>query len=327
MDGLMGNNPTLAFVLVGAIVAIVSFGIIAAIMQLRFRMQFERRLGKISGRPISTEETLMLLRNPRDESTNQTILKILPSLERTKAGLLQSGLRVDIKLYVLIVLAVTAGVSISTKIPLLPDWAEPLVIAFGMHMFFEKFILKGLVERYKRKTVEQLAHALNHMVRSLRVGQSVEAAVHGAEKVIGSPLRQAFESFNHLVSVGVPVSAALQAVARDLDIAEFDFFVNAVVAHLESGGNLANVLQNLANIIRDRMHMRMKVAALAAEGKMTAIILSVLPIAVFTFLVFAKPGYVEPFFTRDIGETMLAIGFGLIGVGYYLMSQMAKLRV
>ncbi len=165
------------------------------------------------------------------------------------------------------------------------------------------------------------------MVRSLKVGQSVQASIQNAMQVVDNPLKKNFQSFGNLVSVGIPVPTALRAVGKEIDIAEFDFFVFAVTAHLESGGNLATILQSLADTIRDRTHLRLKIAALAAEGKMSAILLSILPIALFGYINLVQPGYAEPFYTREVGELMLFIAFGLIAVGYYVMQKIANLKV
>nr|WP_242480457.1 type II secretion system F family protein [Rhodovibrio sodomensis] len=165
------------------------------------------------------------------------------------------------------------------------------------------------------------------MVRGIQVGQSPEAAIADAAEVVKAPLKDHLVLVKQLTDVGVPLVDALSAIAVDIDMPEFDFAVAAVSAQAESGGNLSSALMNLVDSIRARHQLQMKVQALSAEGKVSAAMMVMMPILLFVWLSMSRPDYVAPFYEDPTGEMLMFLAFGLLGIGAYVLSKIARIKV
>jgi tight adherence protein B len=167
---------------------------------------------------------------------------------------------------------------------------------------------------YRKKTKRmakfqhQLPEALELMARALRAGHAffVGLKLVGEEfpEPIGPEFKRAFDE----VSMGISVQQALQNLANRVDCLDVKFFVTSVSVQRETGGNLAEIIESLGHLIRKRFELYMKVKALSAEGKLSAIILFGLPIALGLLLYRLSPEYIRLLFTDPIGNTMLMTG-------------------
>ena len=121
-----------------------------------------------------------------------------------------------------------------------------------------------------------------------------------AEPVSGE-FRRTFEEHN----LGLPIEVALQSLAKRVPSLDVHFFVSAVLLQKRTGGNLAEILDKLAYVIRERFKLRGRIRAVSAHGRMTATSLSCIPIAVAVLMFYTNPDYVKFFFTDDVGNIML----------------------
>ncbi len=121
---------------------------------------------------------------------------------------------------------------------------------------------------------------------------------------MSSEFRRTFEEHN----LGLPIETALQKLAKRVPSLDVHFFVSAVLLQKRTGGNLAEILDKLAYVIRERFKLRGRIRAVSAHGKMTATALSAIPIAVAILMFYTNPDYVKFFFTDDVGNIMLRLG-------------------
>ena len=145
--------------------------------------------------------------------------------------------------------------------------------------------------RTKKKMQEQFPVALDVFVRGLRAGHPIAAALELLTVELPDPIGSEFGTVVDEVTYGADLRDALQSMAERWDMDDMRMFVVSLAVQSETGGNLAEILENLAKVIRDRASMMMKVRALSSEGRMTAIMLTGLPIFAFTMLFLWQPSF------------------------------------
>jgi tight adherence protein B len=207
----------------------------------------------------------------------------------------------------LIQLAIILGVSVGAGIPLI--------------------ILSRMANGRRKRMQEQFPVALDIFVRGLRSGHPISSALDLLTKEMEDPIGSEFGMVVDEVSYGVDLRDALQTMADRWGIEDIQMFVVSLSVQNETGGNLAEILSNLSTVIRDRASMFMKVRALSSEGRMTALLLTALPILSFVGL-FA----ISPKFYLDVAQdSMFLPGFaGLIilyFIGFFTIRHMVDLKV
>jgi tight adherence protein B len=123
------------------------------------------------------------------------------------------------------------------------------------------------------------------------------------------------------------MEVALQSLAKRVPSLDVHFFVSAVLLQKRTGGNLAEILDKLAYVIRERFKLRGRIRAVSAHGRMTATSLSCIPIAVAVLMFYTNPDYVKFFFTDDVGQIMAGVAVALQLVGYVVMKKIVNIEV
>jgi tight adherence protein B len=166
-----------------------------------------------------------------------------------------------------------------------------LVFSSGIGLAIPMMVLQVKANRQRRKMEAQFPVALDVFVRGLRAGHPVAAALDLLTVEMPDPIGSQFGLVVDEVTYGADFRDALQAMADRWDMEELRMFVVSLAIQMETGGNLAEILENLSKVIRERHSMMLKVRALSSEGRMTAIMLTVLPIFAFTLLFLLKPQF------------------------------------
>ena len=177
------------------------------------------------------------------------------------------------------------------------------------------------------KFERQLPEALELVSRALRAGHAFSVGLklvgdEGADPV-GKEFRRVFDE----VAMGVALPEALHNVTERMDSVDLRFFVTSVLIQRETGGNLAEIIDSLATLIRKRFELHLKVRALSAEGRFSAIILFCLPIVVGVILFKMNPDYMSTLFTDPAGKNMLMIGSFMMVTGAIIMKKMVTIKV
>jgi tight adherence protein B len=170
------------------------------------------------------------------------------------------------------------------------------------------------------------ADAIAVMIRSLRAGLPVAAAVAEVASSGEGPVPQAFGAVVEDMRLGQPLETALWAAARRIDVPEFDFLVVVVALQRETGGNLAETLSGLDETLRMRRQLALKVKALAAEARASATIIASLPFAMAGLLWVTSPDYLVPLFATAMGRAMVGAGLASIGMGALIIREMLAIK-
>jgi tight adherence protein B len=177
------------------------------------------------------------------------------------------------------------------------------------------------------KFQRQLPEALELIARALRAGHAFFVGLKLVGEEFSEPIGPEFKRAFDEVSMGISVPQALQNLADRVDCLDVKFFVTSVSVQRETGGNLAEIIESLGLLIRKRFELYMKVRALSAEGKVSAIILFALPIGLGLLLYRMNPEYIGLLFTDPIGHTMLMIGTVLMTIGAFITRKMINIEV
>jgi tight adherence protein B len=178
-----------------------------------------------------------------------------------------------------------------------------------------------------RRFEELFPDSLEFVSRSMRAGHAFSVSLEMIHREFQEPLagefRRTFEEHN----LGLPLDVALQKLAKRVPSLDVHFFVSAVLLQKRTGGNLAEILDKLAYVIRERFKLRGRIRAISAHGRMTGIALSCIPVGVAVLMFYTNPDYVKFFFFDDVGNIMLGAAIFLQIVGYLIMKKITTIEV
>jgi tight adherence protein B len=193
--------------------------------------------------------------------------------------------------------------------------------------FIPILALQMRANRMSKKMQEQFPVALDVFVRGLRAGHPVASALDLLTVELPDPIGSQFGMVVDEVTYGAELRDALHAMAERWDLADMRMFVVSLSVQSETGGNLAEILENLSKVIRDRQSMMLKVRALSSEGRMTAVVLTALPILAFTSLVIFNPRFYLDVADDPAFVPGFAMLIGLYAIGYVAIRRMVDIRV
>jgi tight adherence protein B len=201
------------------------------------------------------------------------------------------------------------------------------VIAFAAGLGIPAAVVSFLGWNRKRKFLRQLPAMLQLLASSLRAGyallQGCEAVAREIEDPMGAELRRVLAE----ARLGRSLDDALEEMALRMNSDDFSWVVMAISIQRNVGGNLAELLDTVADTMQARTRLRREVKALTAEGRMSAIMLVIMPPALMLAMKFLSPGYLTPLFTQSAGKIMLGTGAFLMVAGWFWMQKMIKVDV
>ena len=202
-----------------------------------------------------------------------------------------------------------------------------LVVGLSIGLGIPLIILSRMASKRRQKMQEQFPVALDIFIRGLRSGHPVSSAMDLLTKEMEDPLGSEFGLVMDEVAYGADLRDALQSMADRWGLEDIQMFVVSLSVQNETGGNLAEILHNLASVIRERASMYLKVRALSSEGRMTALVLTALPIMTISGLFLLNPS-----FYLDVAQDPIFVpGFlGLVilyFIGFFTIRRMIDLKV
>jgi tight adherence protein B len=202
-----------------------------------------------------------------------------------------------------------------------------ITFAFVLGVGLPMTILRMKAASVRRRMQEQFPVALDVFVRGLRAGHPIAAALDLLTVEMPDPIGTELGTVIDEVTYGADLRDALADLADRWDMEDMRMFVVSLAIQSETGGNLAEILENLARVIRERASMMMKVRALSSEGRMTAVMLTGLPVFAFVLLFLIRPG----FYLDVAGDPAFLPGFAtlliLYAIGFYTIRRLVDLKV
>jgi len=199
-----------------------------------------------------------------------------------------------------------------------------LIGILGILPFFYVFSKKS---RRMKKFEKQLPDAMDLIARALKAGHAFSSGLKMVCDEFDDPVGTEFGKTLSEINFGVGVPEALKALPRRVDCPDLRFFVISVILQRETGGNLAEILENIAHLIRERFKLQGYIRVLAAEGKLSAIVLVAIPFAAVFILSIISPEYTSTLITEPAGKIMTFFGLVLMILGILTMRRMIKIEV
>jgi tight adherence protein B len=230
-----------------------------------------------------------------------------------------------------LVFAIVLGAAVGATIGW---WLQPLGFALASSLLLA-FLLGGapfFYVRYKRSQrlwafEEQLPEALDFLARSMRAGHAFSISLEMLGSESPDPIGQEFRALFAEQNLGAPIDVALENFAKRVPLLDVRLFVSSVLLQRQTGGNLSEVLQRLAFLIRERFRLRGQVKAASAHGRMTSRVLTALPIVMIFALQVVAPGYLASMAADPDGKWMIGGAIVAQIAGYITMRRITNIKV
>jgi tight adherence protein B len=217
-------------------------------------------------------------------------------------------------------LGATAGVLV--KMPLY------LVPLNGIVLFSLPFLWLWNKRRARlAKFAGQLSDGLELVARALRAGHSLGAGMHVVAEEMPSPIADEFGRVFEEQNLGIPIEDALKSMCDRVPNLDLRFFVTSVGIQRQTGGDLAEILDKIGYVIRERFRILGQVKALTGEGRLSGVVLIALPFALFGFMLNTKPDYIEPLWTTDLGKQMSVAAIVAQILGAIVIRKIVNIKV
>jgi tight adherence protein B len=254
---------------------------------------------------------------------NNLLLKI-PGVEKLDGLIIKANTGYPMGFYILFaILTAAVGFLIATIVIKNDMLALVFVPLFGSVPFL---YLNFLKQKRLQRLRKQLPEALDLISRALKAGHAFTGGMRLAADEFDDPVGPEFAEVLDEINFGVSVSVALKNLAQRMDCSEIKYFVIGVILQRETGGNLAELMEILAGLIRERFIFDGKVRTLSAEGKLSAVILVCLPFFLIAYLKITQPAYMNLLFTDPIGKVMAVVAAIMMIIGIFVMARIVKIE-
>jgi tight adherence protein B len=264
--------------------------------------------------------------NARDTRMDLAVGRILPNPAELAKRLAMTGKDWTVGQYGIataVIALVVATLMLLKGLPILLALFVGLFIGVGL----PHLVVGKVIARRVGKFTQKFPDAIELLVRGLRSGLPISETIGVVGSELDGPVGEEFRSVSDKMKIGRTMDVALQETADRLGTPEFQFFVITIAIQRETGGNLAETLANLANVLRMRAQMKLKIKAMSSESKASAYIIGALPFIVFGLIWFINGTYMQRFF---IDERLIVIGLGglcWMAIGSFIMSKMISFEI
>lgn len=321
-------------ILIALSAGLLIFALMAAAIRKRIQERetvlerMERFAGRIAGRHnvIQKQEEKDL-----SDSLKEALQKgarLIQKVHRSSSldlKMLQAGLPIlgseflIIELVVAIIGFVFAGL-LTMQLPV-------AILAFLFMPLVGWMLIQMKIRKRRKDFVNQLGDMLSMVASALRAGFSFVQAVEIVSKEMAAPMSVEVSKLIREINVGVPMETALEDINRRVECPEFELITTAVLIQRQVGGNLAQILDNISDTINERIRMKREVLALTAQGRMSAVVLALLPIALAAFLFSVHHDYFDPLLESPMGKVAIGIALLMELLGYLVIKRIVDIDV
>lgn len=285
-----------------------------------------RALRVANQHPVAAQTASPVLRSAAGTPLDVLAQRLLPRPAVLHARLEATGAPITIGQYGAGCLAVAAVVCVWMTTLGAPLFAA-LFAGVGAGAWLPHVTVGVLMARRRGRFFRIFAEAIGLIVRGLRSGLPVTETIGVVGREMAEPVGEEFRRIADQVRLGEPLEVAMWRTARRLDLPEFNFLVISLSVQRETGGNLAETLENLEQILRRRQQMRLKIKAMSSEATASALIIGSLPFVMAGLMWMVSREYLEALFTTPLGQLMLAGAVTSLLVGAFVMRQMVRFEV
>lgn len=290
------------------------------------RKEVLKRLRILSSKEYENEDIDILRKNLLSEVQwlNQMLLSFRWT-DKVNLFLQQADAQYTLGVYVLLSFLLASagglvGLLITSSRMVLILFAVFLGMIPFLYIYFKK---KHRMEKFQR----QLPEALDLIARALKAGHALTGGLRMVADELGDPIGTEFEKTLYEINFGVGIPEALKNLPNRVDCPDLRFFIISVILQRETGGNLAEILEKIAHLIRERFKLQGHIQVLSAEGKLSAVILIALPFVIAVALYVLNPGYIKTLVIDPIGKILILFALIMMTIGIFVMKRMVKIKV
>jgi tight adherence protein B len=276
---------------------------------------------------LATTDALQLRRDQGDRSKiDQIVRRILPRPELLRERLQRTGRSISLGAYgIACLLATIAGIGGLLFGGLSLMLAVPIGLLIGL--WVPHYAVGFMAKRHASNFSTHFSQAVALMIRGIKSGLPITETFQIVGNETPDPVGSEFRQISDQIRLGHPPEHALWDAAKRIDTPELKFLVVTLSIQRETGGNLAETLENLDNVLRRRRQMRMKVKAMSSEARASAMIIGALPFVMVGILWFINPDYISLLFTTDRGNHQLMAAAGSMSFGIGVMARMVRFDI
>jgi len=315
--------------LVLVVVSLIVFAGLSLLDERRAQSRtIKERLAMVQKAPErEPEEELALL---RDEQLSQipafdSLLRRSERVSAMQESLLQAGMKLRAGNFLVLCLIAGAATGLAALV-----WSRNPAITWAA-LIIGSFLPYAVVSYRRQKRFEKIEElfpdAIDTVARAVRAGHAFTTALEMLSNEVAEPLAGEFRKLYEEQKFGMPVRDALMNLTERVPLVDVKFFVTAVMLQRETGGNLAEILDNLSYVIRERFKIQRQVRVHTAQGRLTMALLMAMPPAVVAVLAVFSPEFVQPLFHDPIGHTLLVVSIALQTTGYFVIRKIIKIQV
>ncbi len=289
--------------------------------------QLEARLAAFTGRavgPSKKEITESLVRDGM-QTANGFAAAVVGRFQKLPMFFRQADSPIKIEHFLGVCGGTAALGAVATIIARAPGPLIPIGAIFGFFMPF-MWLLMRRRSRFRRFE-KQLPDALELMARALRSGHSLSSGLNVVASEMPAPISSEFRTAYDEQNLGIPIDAALRNMLGRIPNVDLKFFVTAVAIQRQAGGDLAEILNKISYLVRERFKILGQVKALTGEGRISGIVLMALPVALFFAVYYINPDYVMILFTHPTGQKMMYAAIFMQVIGALVIKKIVDIKV
>jgi tight adherence protein B len=291
------------------------------------KMAVKKRLLFISAGGKHGRDKLLIYRDKvlRDVGTIEKLALKMPRLSTLDRMLLKTKLPLSAATFLLLSLGLgTSSFLLGLKFLAHFVLAAALGLAFlSLPYFYLKFAEKA----YHLKFQEQLPEALDLLARALRSGHALTSGLEMVSTEMEDPIGSEFGAAVDEINLGLTIQEAFENLCERVPSTDLRFFAVAIIIQRETGGNVAEILDKISQLIRERIQFARQVKALTAEGRLSAMVLIGLPVVLFAYIYFVNHAYLSLLWKEQIGQYMLTGAVILQVLGAYIIKRIVSIEM
>lgn len=325
-----GTRP--AELIAASAALLLALGLVGAFLVISARQSKQRtkRLARAAFRSQPTSSSQLSMRRQTAYSTVPVLdqlIRLLPNAGKLRERLARTGYRLTIGTYLgacaLLAIATMGGILLAFGLPLPATILAGVVVGLGLPHIVIGFLGVRRIKRFGALFPE----AIDLIVRGLKSGLPVTESIKVVGHEIGDPVGTEFRVISDSIKFGMTLNQALWSAAPRINTPEFRFFNITLSIQQETGGNLAETLENLSAVVRRRRQMQLKIKAFSSEAKASAYIIGSLPFIMFFLIMMMNYEYAMTLFTDRRGVLMVLGGLCSYGIGIAIMVKMIRFEI
>lgn len=261
----------------------------------------------------------------KDIGTFERFVLNLPRMSSLDNLLLKVNLPVNATIFIVASIAL-GGIGFFIGLRYLPQPLAAVILGLGL-MTVPFLLLKVAEQKYYETLNDQLPEALDLLARAVRSGHALTSGLELISKEMNKPISAEFAATVDEINLGLTMKEAMENLCERVPVTDLRFFSTAILIQKETGGNIAEILDNISRLIRERIQFKRQVQALTAEGRYSAVILICLPMFMFFYMYLVNYEYISLLWEEKLGQYMLFGAIVMQIIGSYVIKRIVDIDI